>query len=152
VCSTSLPQHSIPLVIGDSRYTGHLQHRKGVFEARVNEAWAVLSKVKGVHVNKPQGAFYMTVLFEDGVLNDRQTLPIEDKTLREYVESMVKTVKPDKRFVYYLLAATGICVVPLTGFCCKKHGFRVTLLETNDQRRRWTWETIAESIRRYLES
>ncbi len=38
----------------------------------------------------------------------------------------------DKRFVYYLLAATGICVVPLTGFNCDLKGFRVTLLESDD--------------------
>jgi len=152
VCSTSLPQYSIPLVIGDPRYIEHLNRRKKLFEGRVNEAWEVLSKVKGVHVNKPQGAFYMTVLFENGVLNDRQTLPIKDSALRQYIEQMVTKVKPDKRFVYYLLAATGICVVPLTGFCCEKPGFRVTLLETDDVKRKWTWDTIAQSIKTYLES
>jgi aspartate/methionine/tyrosine aminotransferase len=152
VCSTSLPQYSIPLVIGDPRYIGHLEHRKKMFEGRVNEAWDILSKIKGVHINKPQGAFYMTILFDEGVLNDRQTLPVKDKALKHYIEGMVKTVKPDKRFVYYLLAATGICVVPLTGFCCEKPGFRVTLLETDDAKRKWTWDTIAESIKTYLAS
>jgi len=86
------------------------------------------------------------------VLNDRQSLPIPDTRIRRFIEDKVKGVEPDKRFVYYLLGATGICVVPLTGFCCKKQGFRLTLLETDDKKRTWTWQTIAESIKTYLDS
>ncbi len=152
VCSTSLPQYSIPLVIGDPRYIEHLNARKKMFEHRVNEAWDILSVVKGIFVTRPHGAFYMPILFEDGVLKDNQCLPIKDKKVREFVEEKVRGVEPDKRFVYYLLAATGICVVPLTGFCCKRRGFRVTLLETDDAKRIWTWNTIAESIKTYLGS
>ena len=47
---------------------------------------------------------------------------------------------------------TGICVVPLTGFCCDRQGFRITLLETDDEKRLWTWHTIAKSIEDYLSS
>ena len=61
-------------------------------------------------------------------------------------------VEVDKRFVYYLLGATGICVVPLTGFCCNRKGFRVTLLETDDAKRLHTWRTIVDAITRYLAS
>ena len=57
-----------------------------------------------------------------------------------------------ERAVEVALAATGICVVPLTGFCCTRKGFRVTLLECDDEKRRWTWHTIAESIKQYLAS
>lgn len=152
VCSTSLPQYSIPLVMGDGRYPEHLEHRKQLFEGRVNEAWDIISPVDGVFVSRPQGAFYLPTLFDEGVLNSGQTLEIGDSKVREYVESITKDVPEDKRFVYYLLAATGICVVPLTGFCCDRKGFRVTLLETDDDKRIWTWETIAESIKRYLNS
>jgi alanine-synthesizing transaminase len=152
VCSTSLPQYSIPLIMGDDRYIAHLSARKQMFEQRVNEAWDILSRVEGIFVTKPHGAFYMPILFESGVLNDNQSLPITDKRIKEYVEKKVRDVEPDKRFVYYLLAATGICVVPLTGFCCKKRGFRITLLESDDKKRLWTWNTIAESIKTYLNS
>jgi aspartate/methionine/tyrosine aminotransferase len=152
VCSTSLPQYSIPLVMGDERYIEHLTRRKKLFEGRANEAWEQFSQVEGVFVNKPQGAFYMAVLFEDGVLNGEQTLNVEDPQVKAYIEEKVQGVEVDKRFVYYLLAATGICVVPLTGFCCDKKGFRVTLLETDDEKRKWTWETITENIRKYLAS
>lgn len=152
VCSTSLPQYAIPRILGDPRYPGHLQRRRAIYEERAEEAWKSFLDVPGVMVNKPQGAFYMTVLFKDNVLNDRQSLSIPDTKIRRFIEDKIKGVKPDKRFVYYLLGATGICVVPLTGFCCDKQGFRLTLLETDDEKRAWTWHTIAESIRAYLDS
>lgn len=152
VCSTSLPQRAIPLIIGDDRYIGHLERRKAMFEQRANEAYDTFSAVNDIKVNRTRGAFYMSILFQDGSLNDKQSLPIENPAIRALVEEQVKDVAPDKRFVYYLLGATGICVVPLTGFCCKKQGFRLTLLETDDEKRRWTMETIAESIKGYLAS
>ncbi len=152
VCSTSLPQYAIPQVMGDPKYIDHLKKRRTIFETRANEAWEIFSTVSGIHVTKPQGAFYMAVLFNDNVLNDRQYLPIEDLQVKAFVEEKVQAVEPDKRFVYYLLAASGICVVPLTGFCCDRQGFRITLLETDDGKRKWTWDTIAKSISRYLQS
>lgn len=152
VCSTSLPQRAIPLIIGDERYEEHLNRRKNMFEQRANEAYDVFSKLEDIVVNRTRGAFYMSILFKNGLLNDHQSLPIKDDAIRELVEDQVKDVPPDKRFVYYLLGATGICVVPLTGFCCKKHGFRLTLLETDDEKRRWTMQTIADSIKSYLAS
>lgn len=152
VCSTSLPQHAIPLFMGDPRYAKHLEDRKKIFEKRADEAYNILSKVEPIFVTKPQGAFYMPVLFKDGVLNDKQTLPIENPELKRLIEKKVEGVQVDKRFVYYLLASTGICVVPLTGFCCKRQGFRITLLETNDEKRKWIWKTISENIIKYIES
>jgi alanine-synthesizing transaminase len=152
VCSTSLPQYSIPLVMGDPRYEEHLEARRAMYEHRAQEAWEIFSQVEGIRVNKPQGAFYMSVLFDDGVLNNRQNLPISNTKAREYIENKVKGVEVDKRFVYYLLGSKGICVVPLTGFCCNRKGFRITLLEVDDAKRRWTFQTIAESIRHYISS
>jgi len=152
VCSTSLPQYAIPLIMSNENFLGHLEHRKQMFQHRAEQAWEILSKVEGVKVIKPQGAFYMSILFEDGVLNDKQTLPIDNPQAKTYIEERVSNVQVDKRFVYYLLGSTGICVVPLTGFCCRKKGFRVTLLETNDQKRLWTWHKIAESMQKYLAS
>ena len=148
VCSTALPQYSIPPVMGDARYIEHLDARKKMFEQRANEAYDILSPVDGLLVNKPQGAFYMSILFQDGVLNNRQYLHVDNNSVREYLEGGAD----DKRFVYNLLAATGVCVVPLTGFCCNKKGFRVTLLESDNNRRIQTWKAIAGSIQKYLAS
>ncbi|RLD12479.1 aminotransferase [candidate division KSB1 bacterium] len=152
VCSTSLPQFSIPKVIGDPRYEKHLENRRQMFEKRANEACDIFGQVDEVFVNRPQGAFYLSILFEPGVLNQQQTLPISNHAVRNAVEEKVKNVAVDKRFVYYLLGATGICVVPLTGFCTGRQGFRVTLLETDDDKRRWTWETLVRAIRDYFHS
>ena len=150
VCSTTAPQMCIPRLMGDARYPAHLARRAALFEARAAEAHAALSGIPGVLANKPSGAFYMTVLFEEGVLNNRQTLPIASETIRRMVEALVPGVTNDQRFVYYLLGATGICVVPLTGFCCKRDGFRVTLLECDDAKRRWIFSTLAQAVRQYL--
>jgi aspartate/methionine/tyrosine aminotransferase len=152
VCSTSLPQYSIPRVIGDPKYIDHLARRKKMFESRVDEAYDILTQTDALKIIKPKGAFYMAVLFKEGILNQTQTLVINDPNVREYIEEKVKNVEVDKRFVYYLLGATGICVVPLTGFCCSRKGFRITLLETDDEKRRWTWKTIADSVNQYVHS
>jgi len=152
VCSTSLPQFAIPLVMGDPRYPEHLKNRRVMFEKRAQEAWEIFQQIEGIKVVKPQGAFYMSILFNEGVLNQKQTLPITNPWVDQFVKERVRDVEVDKRFVYYLLGATGICVVPLTGFCCQRKGFRITLLETDDQKRRATWKTIATSIQTYLRS
>jgi len=152
VCSTSLPQLAIPQIMGDSRYPDHLVRRARLFEARANEAYEALAAVPGVQVSRPRGAFYFTVVFEEGRLNDRQHLRVKSPELGRFIEERTGGVAPDKRFVYWLLAATGICVVPLTGFACELPGFRMTLLESNDEKRSWILTTIAEAIREYLAS
>ena len=152
VCSTALPQLVIPQVFGDPRYDDHLERRRRMFERRANEAYESFAAVPGVRVIRPRGALYFTVLFEEGLLDDTMSLPVADRTLRALLEARTKPVAPDKRFAYWLLGATGICVVPLTGFACELPGFRITLLETDDDKRRWTLRTIADAITVYLAS
>jgi aspartate/methionine/tyrosine aminotransferase len=91
-------------------------------------------------------------MFKDGVLNPSQHLPIENPVVRARIEELVKNVTPDKRFVYYLMGAAGIVVVPLTGFQCTHEGFRVTLLETDDAKRARIFRTLRESIDQYVAS
>lgn len=152
VSSTTLPQMSIPSVMGDARYGPHLSARERTFARRAEEAVAAFKGCDSVIVNKPAGAFYLTVMFKPGVLNNRQTLPIENAAVRERIESLVPSVTPDKRFVYYVMGAAGIVVVPLTGFYCKHEGFRVTLLETDDAKRRHIFRTLRQAIDQYVAS
>ncbi len=152
VCSTSLPQMVIPEVFGDERYPDHLKRRAKMFEERANEVYESFAGVRGIRVTRPRGALYFTVVFEESVLNGEQRLRIENRELERLIEERCSGVEPDKRFVYWLLAATGICVVPLSGFACKLPGFRITLLETDDEIRRWTHRTIAASIEEYVAS
>ncbi|MBN2310756.1 MAG: pyridoxal phosphate-dependent aminotransferase [Candidatus Hydrogenedentes bacterium] len=152
VSSTTLPQMSIPLVMGDPRYMTHLAARERMFDLRAQEAYDTFKDCEQVVVNKPGGAFYFTVMFKDGVLNHRQSLPIENAAVRERIETLVHNVAPDKRFVYYLMGATGIVVVPLTGFQCEHDGFRMTLLETDDTKRAWILKTVRDAIDQYVAS
>lgn len=152
VSSTTLPQLSIPPVMGDPRYREHLDRRRRMFAARSDEMATAFEGCEHVLVNKPGGAFYFTVMFEDGTLHDGQTLPIDDPEIRAHVEATVEGVAPDKRFVHYLMGATGIVVVPLSGFQSNHHGFRATLLEADDDRRRWVFATLREAIDTYVAS
>jgi len=152
VCSTSGPQLAVPRIFGDSRYPAHLATRAAMYAERAREAYEVLGAVPGIKVHRAQGAFYMTVLFEPGVLNGKNRLPIDDPKLRDLVETQCKGAAPDWSFVYQLLGSRGLCVVPLTGFYTPHPGFRFTLLETDDAKRAWILRTLAEAIAEYLES
>lgn len=152
VSSTTLPQMSIPLVMGDARYPGHLTAREKMFSDRADEMMAALEGCDHVIVNKPGGAFYFTVMFKEGVLGHDQFLDIENPEVKATVERMVDGVQPDKRFVYYLMGATGIVVVPLTGFQCSHHGFRATLLEADDRKRAWILDSLRSAIDEYVAS
>ena len=150
VSSTTLPQMSIPRVMGDPRYQDHLSRREAIFAARAQEAYDTFKECEHVIVNKPSGAFYFTVMFKDGVLNNRQTLPIDDPRIRAHIEGLVQGVAPDKRFVYYLMGAVGIVLVPLTGFQCAHDGFRMTLLEHDNTKRAWIFKTLRKAIDQYI--
>ncbi len=152
VCSTTLPQKVIPSLLSDPRYKEYHSGRNKQYEAKSKFAYNALNGINGIIVNQTNGAFYMTVSFKDGVLNNKQKLDIGDNNIREFIEDIVAGVSLDKRFVYYLLGATGICVVPLTGFSCDIYGFRVTLLETDIEKFEWIFNTIAENIIAYLNS
>ncbi len=152
VCSTTLPQTVIPVIFSDKRFPAHVAARNKKYEGRANTAYDQLKDIKGIVVNRTNGAFYMTVMFEEGVLNGNQALPVKDKAVRELVEKITQGVALDKRFVYYLLAATGICVVPLTGFNCNLKGFRITLLENDEKKFDQIFKTIREKILEYLKS
>ncbi|WPD24973.1 MAG: pyridoxal phosphate-dependent aminotransferase [Candidatus Electrothrix scaldis] len=154
VCSTTLPQVVLPQVIQHPEYQTYLDERVQRYEKHSNIAYDTLKDVDGVVVNRTNGAFYMSVAFAEGVLNHQQTLPIENEQVQSTVEKMVSgpDVSPDKRFVYYLLGSSGVCVVPLSSFATKMQGFRITLLERDEEIFTQIFHTIAASIKEYLAS
>jgi len=154
VCSTTLPQVVFPTVVQHPKYQEYLDERIARYEKFSNIAYECLKDLKGVLVNRPNGAFYMSVCFEEGALTHDQSLAIENNEIRDLVEKLVspKGTSVDKRFVYYLLGATGVCVVPLTSFATELQGFRVTLLERDEKEFRKIFKIIAESIKQYLNS
>lgn len=154
VCSTTLPQVVFPKVLQHPLYPQYLQERLDRYERFSNIAYDCLKGIKGVLVNRPNGAFYMSVCFEEGALTSKQTLPIENVEIRKMIESLVSLPDTlcDKRFVYYLLGATGVCVVPLTSFASDLKGFRITLLERDEEEFVKIFNTVANAIEMYLAS
>lgn len=154
VCSTTLPQKALPAIISHPEYWPHLKDRIKRYEKYSNIAYDMLKGIEGLLVNRTNGAFYMSVAFKEGFLTNRQTLKIEIPEVRTQVETLVNgpNVSLDKRFVYYLLGATGVCLVPLSSFATELQGFRSTLLENDEERFRQTYEIIADGIRQYLKS
>lgn len=151
VASTTLPQLIIPKVLADKRYMRHLESEREKYKKRSELAYKILHDIPGVQVIKPEGAFYLTLMFKDKVLKQNKELRIKNKAVRKFIKkSTAKNISLDKRFAYYLLGATGICVVPLTGFESPLHGFRVTLLENDKAQFTRTLNSIRESIIEYL--
>ncbi len=154
VCSTTLPQMSIPRIMNHPEYGHYLKQRIDHYERLSNIAYNILKDVPCLIVNKTNGAFYMTAVFNEAFLNNRQTLPIDHTEIRSFVEGLVakQNVELDKRFVYYLLAATGICVVPLTSFFTSLQGFRMTLLEKDEEKFEFIVKKVAEKVVEYIDS
>jgi aspartate/methionine/tyrosine aminotransferase len=152
VCSTTLPQLSIPKVYSHPNFLNHLKERNDRFRDRARIATSYFDGLDGVQVVEPKGAFYLTIYFPEGVLNQNMSLPIGNSEVAEYLKPLLASAKQDRRLVLYLLATCGICVVPLTSFCCDKDGFRVTLLEEDSEKFHWIFSTLRSKIQEYLGS
>lgn len=151
VCSTTLPQKVLPKIFSDGRYGNHLKESARQYERKAEMMHDILKDESGIIVNKPEGAFYATIVFKKGILKNNQVLAIENEKAKKVVEELTKDNIPlDKRFVYYLMASSGICVVPLSGMNSDLEGFRITLLETDENLFRKNIETIKEKIREYI--
>jgi len=153
VCSTTLPQMAIPRIVTHPLYREYLDCRVRHYEKLSNLAYNILKDVPYLIVNRTNGAFYLTAVFNEAVLNDRQYLTIPEKEIRRHIEDLVRAkIDYDKRFVYYLLGATGICVIPLTSFFTSLPGFRMTLLEKDEKKFTGIVQTLAKVVVDYVES
>jgi alanine-synthesizing transaminase len=151
VCSTKLPQLAIPKILGDPRFRAYRDVTNQKIGKRSKIITDILRTVPQLTFNETFGAFYNTIIFRDGVLKPNQTLKINEPSIKKLVEGWVDQDIPlDKRFVYYLLGAKGVCVVPISSFCSELHGFRVTLLEEDEETLIKTFNGIREGIVEYL--
>ncbi|GAB2615447.1 pyridoxal phosphate-dependent aminotransferase [Belliella aquatica] len=152
VCSTILPQLSIPKIMSHPDYAEYRQAENFKIGQRSKLMEELLSGIPGIKFNPTQGAFYNTIVFEEIYLSPNQFLPIENKEIKALMEYWLKeeNMPMDKRFVYYLLASTGICVVPVSSFCSDLRGFRVTLLEDDEATFKDTFTRLADAIKVYL--
>jgi aspartate/methionine/tyrosine aminotransferase len=151
VCATTLPQKVLPKVMGDPRYYPYLAQRNAKYQEKSQIAYDIFSKIPGITVNKAYGAFYMTVLFNEGVLKQGQSLKPMNKQAGDIIAPLLDTEMQDKKFVYHMLASRGICVVPLsTGFNSDLNGFRMTLLEPDMEKFRDIMNAIAAAVKEYI--
>jgi aspartate/methionine/tyrosine aminotransferase len=81
-------------------------------------------------------------------------MKIENPAIRKLVESWVEeeVLNFDQRFVYYLLGAKGVCVVPISSFSSDLLGFRITLLEENEELLKNIFSKIRDGLKEYLNS
>jgi aspartate/methionine/tyrosine aminotransferase len=154
VCSTILPQLSIPRIMSHPAYFSYRERANAQIGKRSDWMREILGDIDGIKFNPTQGAFYNTIVFEEGRLSENQFLPIEDQKLKDLLDSWLTepNMPLDKRFVYYLLASERICVVPISSFCSDLRGFRVTLLEENEEVFKDTFTRLGKAIGSYLNS
>jgi aspartate/methionine/tyrosine aminotransferase len=154
VCSTILPQLSIPRIMSHPEYQNYREAQNEKIGRRSKIMEEILSDIPGIKFNPTKGAFYNTVVFDGKFLDGEQYLPIEDPKVQTLLTAWLQESEMplDKRFVYYLLASANICVVPISSFCSDLRGFRVTLLEENEQVFRDTFLRLGKAIRFYLNS
>ncbi|MDO9433466.1 MAG: pyridoxal phosphate-dependent aminotransferase [Pseudomonadota bacterium] len=151
VCATTLPQKVLPRVMGDERYYPYLETRVSTYDRRARRAVEVLGSLPEVIIHPARGAFYMTAVFRAGALRPDQSLPLAPQAQAIIGPQLGEAL--DARFVYYLLGATGICVVPLsTGFNSDLEGFRFTLLEPDEQKFEVILQDMREALVAYLAS
>lgn len=152
VCATTLPQKALPKIYSDPRFPVHIKKLSDEYGEKAGIVYTILRGVKGIVAPKPGGAFYVSVVFDEGVLRDNQTLPIGNSKVQELVDTITPGIPNDKRFVYYLMASTGICVVPLSGMNSHLDGFRMTLLEPDTKKFEERVKLLAEKIKEYINS
>jgi len=154
VCSTKLPQLAIPKVMSDARYLPYRQKENEKIGKRSRIITDILKDIKGIKFNPTFGAFYNTIIFDEEVLKPKQFLEIKDPQIRKLAEEWTnqENIALDQRFVYYLLAAKNVCVVPISSFASNLQGFRVTLLEENEENLIEIFTRIKDGIEEYLVS
>ena len=153
VCSTKLPQLAIPKILGDPRFKAYREETNQNIGKRSKVITDILKGIPALTFNETFGAFYNTIIFREGALRKGQIMKISSPKIRALVEGWVeKDIPLDKRFVYYLLGAKGVCVVPISSFCSELSGFRVTLLEEDNEMLVSTFTRIREGVVEYLSS
>jgi len=154
VCSTKLPQLAIPRIMSDPRYQPYRDDLNQRIGRRSKIIADILGDVPNFQFNETFGAFYNTIIFKEGVLKPNQNLHITNPQVQQLVDQWMqeKDMDLDARFVYYLLAVKGVCVVPVSSFCSELKGFRVTLLEEDEDLLVETFTRIKEGAMEYLNS
>ena len=151
VCSTTLPQIVLPHLYQHPEYKAYLQSRIDKYQKRADEACEFFSKIPQVRVNKPKGVFYLVVELLDLPRKELVSINKEVRLFLDNLEHKPESLahNTDFQFAYELMGAEGVCVVPLTGFGSDINGFRMTLLQENDDVFTETLKKIGRAIGNY---
>ncbi|GAA4838957.1 pyridoxal phosphate-dependent aminotransferase [Algivirga pacifica] len=152
VCATKLPQMAIPRIMGDERYQSYRNEMNEEIGKRSKLIKELLEDLPQLYFNETYGAFYNTIIFKDDALKEGQSIEIDNPEVAELMEQWLAQepdMPLDKRFVYYLLASKGVCVVPVSSFASDLQGFRVTLLEEDEELMQETFMRIRDAVKEY---
>ncbi|MEN7549247.1 pyridoxal phosphate-dependent aminotransferase [Rapidithrix thailandica] len=154
VCSTKLPQLSIPKIMSDPRFPIYRKALNEIIGRRSKLIAEILGAVPELTFNETYGAFYNTIIFKKGVLQPHQKLSTDNPEIQALLDSWLadENMALDKRFVYSLLATEGVCVVPVSSFCSDLQGFRVTILEEEEDLLIETFTKIRDAVVEFIRS
>lgn len=152
VSSTKLPQLAIPKIMSDERYQPFLQGVRDKISKRSIYLSEALGDIEHITFNPTNGAFYNTMIFNEGALKEGRSMKVDDPKVQALLDEWISgQLSADQRFVYNLLAARQVCVVPISSFASKLLGFRITLLEENEEILKETLKRIREGIYEYCD-
>lgn len=147
VCSTTLPQYVLPQLYESENYKTSLKERILKYKTRADLAEKILWWLDEITLIKPKWAFYLSITFNMEFINSSYIPSIKENDIKKYVTEFLSWItRFDKIFCYYLLAKTWVCTVPLSWFNSTYEGFRVTLLEEDEQRFEFIMKKIKEFI------
>ena len=150
VCSTTLPQLAIPYIYSNENFEPYRFDENEKIGKRSKIITEILKDVPFITFNETFGAFYNTIVFNEGVFKENQSLKVSDEEQKLLNTWISEDTEEDKRFVYYLLASRGVCVVPLSSFHSDLKGFRVTLLENNETLLKHIFTEIKSALEEYF--
>ncbi len=135
VCATTLPQYILPAAMEHPDYQNSIKQRVSKYQRRAQQLSLVLADIPGVKFVMPRGAFYATVVIDQDTAS--RDIVVSNPAAKAILDSYIASdpnMAADKMFCLRVLAATGLCLVPLTGFSSPRLGFRMTLLEEDDSK------------------
>lgn len=147
VCSTTLPQYVIPKIYDSIEFQKSLEFRIEKYKKRAEEAEKLFKDCKYVSVVKPKWAFYLSVVFNLDNIKQDFDFDIEIAQIKKIILNKIwNNSRFDRKFCYYLLAIKGICIVPLSSFNSTYDWFRITLLEDDFKKYKYTLNEIKKFI------
>ncbi|MBU1992366.1 aminotransferase class I/II-fold pyridoxal phosphate-dependent enzyme, partial [Patescibacteria group bacterium] len=154
VGATSLPQLTSPRIYEHPEFPAYLEGFNRELFGIADEVAGYLNRIKGGFCIPARGAMYSAFIFDEGVLNGGQTLPIEHNGVRGLAEmnNGKSNRTPDDRFCSYISAATGVLVTPLNSGFKGPLGFRVCNLERDSEKRRDMMEALVAAANAYIAS